>query len=194
MVFAGIDMSLSKAGCAIVDSDGKSLFQDTFHRDGNKIVRVSEIMGCLLEVLHNFKPELVAVEEPAYGAVKYVSYDLGGSYMNCMVALYRNKFDSLIVNQTKLKVYATGTNKSDKELVKKYALTKGHVFPDGKVRKEFIYDMADALVLAEIAMIYYKMSDCKPVSFDREKQKDIFINSKGTGLLDLPSLCLKGAV
>lgn len=196
MVFSGIDVSLSKVGFSLISEDGKVLALHTFH-DNNpiKVDRVIAQTDKVMEILKTYGRNVAftAVEEPLWSKTRYVSYDIGMAYGMILEHLVRNGLNYIIVHPSKLKTFVADHRLEGKFPIKEWCVKQGVSFPDGKVSRDYILDMADAYVLSRIAKLFY---DFRNQLFLPSKLPDhqyrIFshkdIKGHETGLLDRPDL------
>lgn len=192
--YAGIDISLSKAGYARIDEGKKLCSLETFSQKApvkidRVIAHVDSIMSDLLSVKSEL--EFVSIEEPLWNQTRFVSYDIGMAYGVMLEHLTRAKINHIIVHPLKLRSFVLPRRYKGKVPTRLWCEKQGVRFP--KVRQEFIFDMADAYVLARIAHLFGEFrKDLTKQYYMPDHQQRIFRgpDSKGreVGLLNRPDL------
>lgn len=194
--FGGIDVSLAKSGFAVVSEDGCTQELHTFaSKKTIKIDRVMEQTDAVFGLLDKYGPkdtEFVAIEVPAWGAVRFVAYDIGMAFGIMLEWLVRKKYNYILVHPSKLRTFISPKRYKGKVPTKKWCDAQGVKFPE-KTSQVHIFDMADAYVLARIAKLFATARTNPKLQFEMVwHQWKIFCSqdSKGrdVGLLDRPDL------
>lgn len=127
--FAGLDLSLTAAGVAIVgvgtddhwfgftENHGYALKEPTLE---DKLTRIDFVRDAVLGSLDSlgFRPDLLAIEEMPYGASGAAVHQLAALWMDVIRGVRDRGIPYILVNVSKLKIYATGQgNKVGKDEV-----------------------------------------------------------------------------
>ncbi|QUE25607.1 RuvC-like resolvase [Microbacterium phage SadLad] len=159
---AGLDLSLSGAGLAVIQSDfavnseDERLITKTFssegHNDDPLATRIERLVGMADDIADEIAglmewPELVALEDMPYGAQGAGTVARTGLWWLVVERLhYRLGIPTMLVNVSTVKIYATGKgNKVGKDEV---MLAVARRYPDAPITNN---NEADAFTLAAIA-------------------------------------------
>jgi crossover junction endodeoxyribonuclease RuvC len=156
----GVDLSLTSTGIArlTIPADGPpQTWTGTVGDDGEKDatlwqrwVRLDALAeGVIEEVISNPQPDLVLIEQPAYGAKFGHPHDRSGAWWAVVDSLIRRGLAVAEVNATHVKMWATGRGNAPKTVVTQRIMERyGHLFdaPPGPGRG----DICDAISLATL--------------------------------------------
>lgn len=146
MCVIGVDPGLRAPAAAIVSQEGKLVAAATFtiSRESRGATRLTEVYDALLAFAAPWGSfEASGIEGPSLGST-HREYDLGEGSGVLKLGLFRiaEGEEPVIIEPTRLKLFATGRGDADKEEVMEYVV-RNHGAVDGT-------DAADAAVIALI--------------------------------------------
>lgn len=153
LYFAGLDLSLTGTGIAVIGKDG-SVLHRTVVRNGTK--KGMDRMANIRQEVADYVPDgcVVALEGYAMGT-KGKPFDKGELGGIVKIALYDRRLVSLIVPPTSLKRYATGNGSADKKAMVGAASRMFNLTPRDD-------NEADALILAAMARDWWTRQPLTP--------------------------------
>lgn len=163
MIVAGLDLSLTAAGVAVIDGDvvscytfGYGLTRAASERD--RIERVIFIVNQVMGVLLKHRARYVGIENYGFaGHNLTMQADLGGSLKTQIyVGL---KTVPIIISCMSVRKYLLGKATKDKKIVRKNLLDRGFDQPKN-------FDEADALA---VALVVNDWANCRETIVDVEK-------------------------
>ena len=120
-IIAGIDLSLTHTGYAILDGKGEVLTSGVIKSkpSGDKPVdetrRIAEIVENCMSTISNYVPEMVILENLAFMAQGTSLTQLAGLHHFTRILLEREHIPFILVAPTSLKKFVTGSGKGDKD-------------------------------------------------------------------------------
>lgn len=154
-VIAGVDLSLSATGCALITTDGTTYSTDTWTRLStgrrsdtltDRRDRLAGIRGDVVSWASG--ADLVVVEGPSFGSVGGSSHDRSGLWWMVVERLVAAECPVVVVAPTTRAKWAAGSGRADKAAVARAVTRMWPQWEPGIVGK--LEDQADALALASI--------------------------------------------
>ena len=140
--YAGFDLSLTGTGVCVVNRDGKVVFACTLKNNLRGEERLVFIREALRDILREFKPKMICVEDYAYAATYGGAFagEVGGTVK---VMMYEEGFQFYKVAPTRLKKFINGGGGAKNMIILNVFKSWGYTADDD--------NQADACGLAQMA-------------------------------------------